>query len=200
MKTTASKWTALLSLSFIAVSTNYAQAQQLDSPLMVGLEQPYSQPVLHALSEDAFSANRLNTSSYPIRQQSHAVYSDFSPAALNQSYQNCGQHGCTDSHVCAESCTEDKPWWQRNAHQLNRKCYYNYHSYHPKALHPIVHPACQPGYGYYETCWRKISPNPCFCNPIYGPAIQSMPSEPNHLKAQPSPDGGPLPPAPAYDR
>lgn len=200
MRIDEQKTIALLLAGVLVASAHSVHAQDSNSPLMVGLEQPFAQPVFYALSDDAFTSSTMPSgSSGYILQQSHEVYSDF-PANLTQTCENCGQYGCTDSHVCAESCVEEEPWWKRKAHKLNRKCYFNYHSYHPKALHPIVHPACQPGYGYYETCWRRISPNPCFCRPEHVPAYTGDQGPPDGLTYPQTPEGEPLPPAPAYDQ
>lgn len=193
------KWITLLLAGVLTVHTNSAPAQDSNSPMMAGLESPFSQPVFQTLAAEGYQMNYASQNSGQVRLQSHEVYSELSSTPLPRECTNCGQ-GCTDNHVCADSCVEEKPWWKRKAHKLNRKCYFNYHSYHPKALHPIVDPACQPGYGYYETCWRKISPNPCFCQPDHVPTDTSDLGPANGLHYPQSPEGEPLPPAPAYDR
>lgn len=184
-----------------AVYAGRLQAQEWESKLMAGLEQPFQQPVVAALSGDLtarLSAGRANAE---VRQASYST-DHYDPAPCPVRGAHSGKStSCATSHISAECSIEDKPWWKRKAHRLNRKAYFNWHRCHPHALHPIVHPSHQPGYGYYETCWRKIIPNPCFCQPD-SYSSNSLPHDlsGDHGLQAPSAPGTALPPVPAYDQ
>lgn len=176
------------------------KAQEWQSPLMTGLEQPFAQPVTSGISERFDSSAEFDHARPSITRTSYYSHREsFTNVSVDQGYQSSGQYECTNSTVCTEDCMEELPWWKRKAHKLNRKCYFNYHSYHPNALHPIVHPACQPGYGYYETCWRRIIPNPCHCPPQYS-HDGSPPDAQGQFTAPMFNDDGKLPPVPSYDQ
>jgi len=185
----------LVVAAVLCLAVNGVHAQESRSRLMAGLEQPFSQPLYESVAAGLSQNSAVPQRASRIQQQSYAVYEEQVMAPTAVSYQNCGNLACSDCQDCADACVKEQSWWQKKCQKMNRKCYFNYQGYHPNALHPIVHPACQPGYGYYETCWRKIAPNPCFCHPEYGPVISNESGQ-----LAPAAEGEPLPPAPAYDR
>lgn len=192
---------AILVMGGFCASDLRLEAQETNSPLMAGLERPFSQPIFETLGgEPATHLNPSDSYGQGIVQQSHALHSDSSMRSAGYVVSGSTPSQCTDSGVSSQCCVEEKPWWKRHCFKMNRKMYFNYHSSHPKALHPIVHPACQPGYGYYETCWRKISPNPCFCAPDHLPTFEQDQMLPQGLTYPQALEGEPLPPAPAYDK
>lgn len=194
-----------IAVSAATVMIGSVRAQEWNSPLMEGLEQPFSAPVATSIvgedvatSADMHLNRNVQQTVYSVRDQSLNPQITKTCCLTNSS----ATGECTESEVCSEDCMEKKPWWKRLSNKWNRKAYFNYHSCHAHALHPIVHPACQPGYGYYETCWRKISPNPCFCPtgiPQQNGVLMQQPTygSPHLVPAESS---EPLPPAPAYDQ
>ena len=59
-------------------------------------------------------------------------------------------------------------------HWGRRECYYCNQMYHTMYTPPVLPPYCEPGYGYYETAWRKpaVPPIPCELLPECGPPVQ----------------------------
>lgn len=47
--------------------------------------------------------------------------------------------------------------------KLNRQQYFNHQRSHRNLLYPVQAPYHAYGYGYHETCWRKMEPNRCPC-------------------------------------
>lgn len=108
----------------------------------------------------------------------------------------CGTQGCNDpSCQACQNCEQEK-WLDAKYRHLNRKAYFNHHRNHKQFLYPVCRPYCQPGFGIYDTCWRRIQPNYCTCQDQ-----QYLYSQPAAVPQAPAgaPNGQPGPQNPTYE-
>ncbi|MBD3676011.1 MAG: hypothetical protein HUJ26_21085 [Planctomycetaceae bacterium] len=202
-----SKFPALLLITGLAVvlplsSSCQAQTQTLGDAMMASLERPTESlippPISTQLIQSHADTGQIRPASYHEQATHYTGYSEIaSSPVLPEGHSNAPvlNSNCTQScDTCTQGCEtgmnhceEHLSSHQKKKRELRRRTYFNYHK-HTKTLYPVTRPYCHPSYGYYETCWRTLQPQPCYHQSVDGV---------NHSPQMVIPSGNQtLPPAP----
>lgn len=115
-------------------------------------------------SQDASLPAVVTRAQSPSYDDDSAQYvTQASEEAVSYYDDKCSTQGCNDPSCQACQNCEKENWLDAKCRCLKRKAYFNHHRNHKQFLYPVCRPYCQPGFGIYDTCWRRIQPNYCAC-------------------------------------